>query len=413
MALILLQLGLLLFTLSLSAFFSSAEVALFSMNPLQLRRLQEKHPIAADRVHDLLNPPTRLLSTILIGNTLVNVVISVLGFALALQVFPEHGEWIAIVTITLVLLVVGEIAPKRVAFIWPEKLALVYAAPLVFLMRVLQPLRTGLEQTTEQFRHLFEPRGKALSDEEFETVVDMSGERGVLEVGERDMVKAVLRLEDLQARDVMTPRVDLIAYDLNDDRVEVSSVARQAGVRQLVLCRGGLDQVEGFLDVRRFLLDPQRRVQAARLPPIFVPEAAPLDQLLGRFLREHRRAAIVVDEYGGTAGIVTRGDILEEITGDIDDEHADHRHLFEEVGPGRWLIDGQISLEEINEKLGLDLRAEGVDRLAGWLAARLEHLPRPGDVVTTDTCRALVQRMRRHRVTLVLLEKRVIEAVAE
>jgi len=206
--------------------------------------------------------------------------------------------------------------------------------------------------------------------------------------------------------------VDLIAYDLNDDRSDLASMARQSGVRQLVLCRDGLDQIEGFLDVRRFLLDPQHRVQAARLPPIFVPEAAPLDQLLARFLREHRRAAVVVDEYGGTAGIVTRGDILEEITGDIDDEHADHRHLFESVGPNRWLIDGQISLEEINEKLGLGLKAEGVDRLAGWLAAKLEHLPRPGDVVTTNECRALVQRMRRHRVTLVLFETKPAEGTA-
>lgn len=159
------------------------------------------------------------------------------------------------------------------------------------------------------------------------------------------------------------------------------------------------------MDVRLFLLDPSHHIQAAWAPPLFVPESAPLDRVLNRFLREQRRAAIVVDEYGGTAGLMTRGDILEEITGDIDDEHADHKHLFETAGADRWILDGQISLEDINQRLHLQLEAEGADRLAGWIATQLGRLPRPGDHLTHQGCRAVVQQMRKHRITLVLLDR--------
>lgn len=395
-----------------SAFFSSAEVALFSLNPIDLRRLGQRYPRAAKRISHLLSPPTRFLSTILIGNTLVNVLIAVLGFALALRIVGRHGEWVAILVMTLLLLIFGEVLPKRVAFLWPERMAVLYASPLSWTMHLLTPLRVGLEYLTRLLEHAFRPRGRTLSDEEFETVIELSGEMGVLRAGERDMMKSILRLEDLQARDIMTPRVDLIAFDLNGDRTSIEDMAKGAHVRQLVLYRDTIDRVEGLLDVRRFLLDPMRRVQAACLLPQFVPESARLDRLLDHFLRGRARAAVVVDEYGGTAGIVTRGDILEEIVGDIDDEHADHRHLFEPAGPDRWVLDGQISLEEINQKLDIPLVAEGVDRLAGWIAAHMERMPRPGDRVEAQGARATVQQMRRHRITLVLLE-RTLEGVKD
>lgn len=401
---LLIQLFALILLLMGSAFFSSSEVALFKLSPLDLRRLDQSHPHAAAKLRMILHPPTRFLSTILIGNTLVNVALSVLGYAVMVQLFPTYGEGLAILLMTLLLLVFGEVAPKRVAFIWPDRLAVLYALPLTMIMRVLTPFRLLLQVVTDRFRDAFHPGGRPLSDDEFETVVEMSGERGVLQEGERDMLKSILRLEDLQARDVMTPRVDLIGWDLNDGHADLPAFAQRARVRQLVLYRGTIDQVEGVLDVRDFLLLSAHRVQAARHEAIFVPESCPLDKLLARFLRERRRAAVVVDEYGGTAGLVTRGDILEEITGEIDDEHADHKRLFEPAGPDRWLLDGQISLEEIDARLGLSLEAEGVDRLAGWLSAQLERLPRPGDVVTASGCRAMVQQMRQHRVTVVLLQ---------
>ena len=408
---LLIQLVALLALLLLSGFFSSSEVALFSLNPLHIRRIGKSHPAEADRIRRLVNEPNSFLSTILIGNTLVNVVISVLGFALFTRLFPRHGEWLAMAAMTLLLLLFGEVMPKRAAFRWPVQIARWYAPPLVLLIGALTPLRLGLEWITDRFHGAFQPRGRTLSEDEFESVVAWSEEEGVLHEEERDMLLSILRLEDLQARDVMTPRVDLIGAELNSDTLRLEQIARAAKVRYLVLYREHLDQMAGFLDIRGFLLDPAHRLQPAWSPPIYVPESAPLDRLLEQFLRERRRVAIVVDEYGGTAGLITRGDILEEITGDLDDEQAAHKRLFEPVGPNRWLLDGQISLEEINQKLDAELEADGVDRLAGWIAARLERLPRAGDRVRHQGVEAVVQQMRHHRVTQVLLEQ--IEPPAE
>jgi putative hemolysin len=401
----LLQSGLLVILLVCSAFCSSSEVALFSLNPLHLRRLTLTHPKATQRIEHLLNPPTRLLSTILITNTLVNVLIAIVGYALVERMFPGQGEWITIVFVTLLLLIFGEVGPKRIAMLWPAHLAVWFSGPLTLVMVALTPLRAGLEKLTGLFRSAFQTRGRTLTEDEFETVVELSGERGVLQENERQMVKAIMRLEELRASDVMTPRVDLVGVDLHDRNADVLATALHTRTRQIVLYRDSIDQIESLLDTRRFLLDPGQRVQAARVPPLYVPEACKLDQLLARFLREHRRAAIVVDEYGGTAGLVTRGDILEEIIGEIDDEHTAQKRWFDPAGPDRWLVDGQASLEDIHSNLGLDLESEDGDRLAGWITEQLERLPRPGDVVEAQGCRAVVQKMRKNRITHVLLEK--------
>ncbi len=353
----------------------------------------------------MLSEPTHLLSTILIANTVINVVVSVVGFAMAENLFPGRGEGVAIVGMTLLLLIFGEIGPKRIAMYWPEKLCKLYAPFMLATMKSLTPVRHVLENITETFDHVFRPRGRTLSEDEFESVVEMSEEKGVLQENERAMVKSVIRLEDLQAQDVMTPRVDIIGIDLENPSEDPVSIARRSPIRQLVLYRNQLDHIDGLLDTRGFLLDPEHNLQNARIQPYFVPETCSLDKLLAQFLRGHRRAAVVVDEYGGTAGIVTRGDILEEITGDIDDEHASHAPLFESMGPNRWMVDGAVSLEEINNRLDLDLNAEGVDRLSGWIVAHMGRLPHVGENISAQGCRAIVQHMRRHRITLVLLEK--------
>jgi CBS domain containing-hemolysin-like protein len=171
-----------------------------------------------------------------------------------------------------------------------------------------------------------------------------------------------------------------------------------------------VDEVEGFLDVRKFLLDPLHRVDQARLPPYHVPENVPLNQLLAQFQREKRRIAVVVDEYGGTAGVVTRGDILEEITGEIYQELNRPRALFQPAGPGRWLVDAQISLGEINRRLHVELEAEGADRLAGWITAQIGHLPEKDDVVTGQGVRVTVLQTLKLRVTLAQVEKLATEA---
>ena len=208
----------------------------------------------------------------------------------------------------------------------------------------------------------------------------------------------------------MTPRVDLVGIDLGSDPASWVETARKSQVNYLLLYRDQTEDVEGFVDVRKFLLDPQHRLDAARMPPYFVPETVTLGRLLSQLQAERRRIAVVVDEDGGLAGVVTRGDILEDISGEIYNELSKPRALFQPAGPNRWLVDAEISLADLTRKLGLNLEAEGVDRLAGWIVAQICHMPERDDVIEAQGCRATVMQMLKRRVTLVMVEKKQEEA---
>ena len=391
--------------LSWSAFFSSAETAYFSIDPLQLRRIAEQRPATGERLRALLATPTRLLSTILIGNTLVNIALSNVGYELAHRWIPAYDELVAIPVVTVLLVLFGEVGPKNVGLLYTTAIVQVYGPVLRFVERLLTPLRFLLDLVSRRLAHLFRPAGKTLSEEEFETVLDISREEGVLNADELAMIKAIVDLEDLHASDVMTPRVDFLGVDLADPAADPVAVARKARRNFLILYRGQFDEIAGFLDVRKFLLDPAHQVAAATVPPVFVPESVPLNRLLSRFQKDRIRIAIVVDEYGGVAGVVTRGDILEEITGDIYNELSKPRPIFQSAGPYAWLVDANISLEEINRKLRLDLQAETSDRLAGWITEHLGSVPKQDDVVEAQGVRVRVMQTIRLRVALAHIEK--------
>ncbi len=394
-----------LLLLACSAFFSSAETVYFSIDPIQLRRIGEKNAATGERLRTLLASPTRLLSTILIGNTLVNIALSNVGYILARLWVPAYSELVAIPAVTLLLIFFGEIGPKNIGLLYTGTLARLYAPVLRTAEILLSPLRFGLDRASRRLAHLFRPAGKTLSEEEFETVLDISREEGILNADELAMIKAIVDLEDLHASDVMTPRVDFIGVDLDDPDDDPVAIARRARRNFLILYREQFDDIAGFLDVRKFLLDPAHSVEAATLPPVFVPESVALNRLLSRFQKNKIRIAIVVDEYGGAAGVVTRGDILEEITGDIYNELSKPRSIFQSAGPYAWLVDANISLEEINRKLRLDLDAETSDRLAGWITEHLGSVPKQDDVVEAQGVRVRVMQTIRLRVTLAHIEK--------
>ena len=236
-------------------------------------------------------------------------------------------------------------------------------------------------------------------------MLDISREEGILNADELAMIKAIVDLEDMHASDVMTPRVDFLGIDLDDPAADAVEFARKSRRNFLLLYHGQFDEIAGFLDVRKFLLDPAHALAAATLPPVFIPESVPLNRLLTRFQKDKIRIAVVVDEYGGIAGVVTRGDVLEEITGDIYNELSKPRPIFQSAGPYAWLVDANISLEEINRKLRLDLQAETSDRLAGWITENLGSVPKQDDVVQAQGVRVRVMQTIRLRVALAHIEK--------
>ena len=399
------QVGALVVLLIVSGFCSSSETVFFSLDPLKIRRINQERPGLGDRIHRLLGRPTRLLSTILILNTGVNFVASALSYRIAARFSPTHAEAISIAGITLLLLVFGEYGPKHFGLLFTRQMATAYCFLMPPLITLLAPLRWGLEKITRTFEHLFRPASGSLSNEEFATVVDISSQEGIIDAEEFSMIKAIIEMEKMRASDVMTPRVDLIGLDLEDDSATYPERVRKARRRYLLLYRGRLDEVEGFLDARRFLLDPAHGVEAARMPPYFVPESLPLNRLLAQFQRERRRMAVVVDEYGGTSGVITRGDILERVAGEVYHELSRPRPVFQEAGPGRWLVDAGYSLADINRRLDLNLVAEGADRLAGWAAYHAGHLLAANEVVEAQGCRVTVLQTDRNRMTLAQIER--------
>jgi len=389
-----------------SAFFSASETALLSLNPVRVHRIRQSHPKSADRIERILSLPSELLSTILIGNTLVNVVAAAVGYVIAESFFPNRGEAISIPVMTLLLLLLGEVTPKRLAISRAERLAVLFAPLLNALIVLMTPLRVALDWITRLIRKDQQSqRQRALTADEFLTVVEVGEEEGVLDEEERTMVEGIIGLQKIQASQVMTPRVDLVGIDLDDPTADRERIARTEQFRYLPVYKRTLDRPEGFLDVPRFLLDPDRNFEAATNAPFFVPATASLDSLLATFQREHRHVAFVVDEFGGTAGLITMGDILEEIVGDVESDIKPERLTIQKMAENRWIVDGSTSLDDINYELDVSLQAENVDRISGWISTQTGHVPRTGEIVEAQGCRITVHRTRKNRVVTVFIEK--------
>jgi putative hemolysin len=402
--------ALLVLLLTLSAFFSSSETVLLSLSPIQVQRIRDRNRHAGARLERLLADPARLLSTVLIGNTLVNVAIASLGYTLVDAVVPAYGEAVAIPLMTLILLVFGEVAPKRLAIASSERFAPIVSRLILFWQDVFTPLGYLLEAVSRRLRRVLQPERRTLNDEELLTMIAVGTEQGELDAEESSMVKGILRLSELKASDVMTPRVDIVGIDLQASAEQHLQTARQSRFRQLPIFNRTPDAIEGFMDVARYLIDPAHDVRKAMIPALFVPENVSLDDLLITFQRGNRHIACVLDEFGGTAGLVTRGDIVELITGTVDPGRSPPRGAIQPTEDGRWLIDGRVSLDEVNRELGLSLDADNADRIAGWVTFHAGRLLRAGETVEAQGCRVQVRRLRTHRIDLVQLE-RLVEKV--
>lgn len=401
--LLIIQLVLFLCLLAASGFFSSSETALFSLDLHEVNRMAETDPVTAGRLQHLLEQPTRLLSTILIGNTIVNVNLWIIG-ALMLENIGFHHEWGQVGILTLITLIFGEFGPKRLALRLRERMTPFYSGPLMFLVRALKWPRALLEAITNKFSRFFMPSGHILSQAEYDTLMEASGESGSLDEHEHKMVQSILSLERQTVGDVMTPRVDLEGVDLTEEDLDIPAITRKSKVRHLVLYRDQLDNIEGLLDVRAFLLDPDRSVAKATLKPFFVPELCTLDKLLTQMITSRSRVAVAVDEYGGTAGLITRGDILEELTGELDIEE-NQRLVCEPLTENTWLLDGQTHLLDVERITGVQIHSETADRLAGWFIEQVEHIPRVYERISGEGYKAMVRQMRRNRILLILFER--------
>lgn len=396
----------LILLLASSALFSGAETAFFALSPIQVQGLRGRGE-RGRRLVALLEKPNQLLSTLLIGNTVVNVFAASVGYAVvsSLPVVDRYAAVVAVPAMTILLLIFGEITPKRIAIRSPEKVALLVTPVLLFFRSVFKPARVALEFLSNRLERHLRPERKSLSDDELLTAVEVGAEQGVLDADERSMVDGIMRLSELSASDVMTPRVDFEAIDLDSTPEEQLEKARETRFRHLPVYRGTPDQFEGFLDVRCYLLDSKHHLFSHLRTPFYVPETANLDDLLISLSRGNSHIACVTDEYGGTAGLITRNDIMGVFAGEFHEDPDDHSPQdVRRVDKTHWLLDGDASLEDINHDIDLDLEAEGADRISGWVVAMAGRFLRVGESVEAQGCRVEVRRRRKQRIKEVLLE---------
>jgi len=391
--LVTLQIVLLLIFFALSFFFSGSETVLFSLSDVQRQRLREKDAAAEALVGACLADSSRLLSTLLVGNTLVNFAIATIGYRLFEDWIPRCA-FLAVPVMTVALLFLGEITPKQIALRYAEELAPTCARLLVFWQTVLAPCNALLKFLSRSFGGSPERERRALSDEELLSVLESGAEHGDFVPEDTAMIAGVLRLSELCANDEMTPRVDMEVYDVDlpeDERAAALAASRH---HFLPIVRRTPDAVEGVYDRRT------GRTEDA----FFVPETVTLDALLVTFRRSGRKLAVVTDEFGGTAGLITPDDILELIFGPQVFTHQENEPLIVRDGPNTWTIDARASLDEVSRALGVELAAEDADRLSGWVAFHAERIPHVGQQIEADGCRATILKRRRRRVALVRLE---------
>jgi CBS domain containing-hemolysin-like protein len=373
--------------LFLSAFFSGSETALFSLTPGQRVELKARQPGLSRRVEQLLARPDQLLGTLLLGNLIANTsataVLTLVAVGLAQRAGASEAAYLAGggFVMTVVVIVFGEVMPKVAAGRAPVRYVRL-AAPLVLGCRAaLAPVVALLTRVSA----VITPRGhesEALSDEELQTMVEVGRERGVVRGPEVDVLLNLIGLERRTVAEVMTPRIDIMAVPDTVTVGEAIKRARELGFSRLPVFHGSKDTIVGTLHIKELLAAPHPDAPALPLarPPFFVPEVKRLAELLDELRRKGTHVAVVVDEFGQTAGLVTLEDLLEAVFGEITDEFDVAEELpYTKVDERSYLVDGEIDLATLNRLFPGAFRGTGHDRLAGFIHDRLGRLPRTGD----------------------------------
>jgi putative hemolysin len=397
----------------LSALLTGAEAAYFSLGRARLKRLAEEQGPERGEQAPLLTRPHDLLVTLLVGITLVNIAASALAATMASKLFGPAGLAIAIGAMTVLLVIFGEVLPMTLAVEHPERYATWVSRPVAWLSALLWPVRRILGGVTALTLRLVgserqqgEPE---ISEEELRTLVDVGAREGVVDRTEREMIHKVFELEDTVIREVMVPRPDMFCLDLATPHADILPLLREQLHSRVPVFEETVDQIVGILYTKDLLpylrgLPADFDLRAHLHPPYFVPESKRADALLREFQAKKLHLAIVVDEYGGTAGLVTLEDLLEELVGEIRDEFDEEERLIQKVDPSTYRVSGKLPIDELNAATGLHLPNESFDTVGGWVLDLFGRVPRRGEKADTDDVTVSVEKVERTRVVEVLVK---------
>ena len=387
--------------LLLSAYFSATETAFSSANTTRLKTLAEKGSGNAALALKLLEQYDRLLSTILIGNNIVNIATASIGTVLFVRHYGDAGATISTVVVTVVVLIFGEISPKSIAKDCAEKCAMLSAPILRVLIWVLMPLNLLFSLWKKLLNKVFRLSGESkMSQEELLMLVDEVQQEGSIDRDEGELLKNAIGFSEQEAQDILIHRVDLAALPVTAGKEEIAALFTQTKYSRLLVYDGSIDHILGTVHQKDFYVGcgvtdkPLRDIIA---PPVFALENEPIRLLLKKLQQAKTHVAVVVDEYGGTCGIVTMEDILEELVGEIWDEHDEEEVFLRKLGPDAYAVDAAMDLADFAAYFHLKTDSEMVS-VSGWVMEQFGRVPEAGDSFTCGDLRVQVTRVENHRI---------------
>jgi putative hemolysin len=395
----------------LSFFFSASETALFSLSKLDKRKLKEQYPHLSKWIFEHLQAPRKTLGTILIGNLVVNTLATAIVALVALMLFDSAYLGMIMAVFTVFFIIFCEMFPKILAVRSRVKLSLLVSLPLKFFAVLLAPFRLLMRFATDRILsfmvHEKIDQSDMISEKELKVLVKIGEEEGVLGGQERHMIQKLLELGERPVKDIMTPRTDLVGLDIEESSEKHEELIRKFHYSRLPVFQGSMDQILGVVESQRYLLqEPLPDVKQVMREPLFVPESKRIDALLETFQVKNERFAVCVDEFGGTAGVVTQEDILEEIFGEFYDEYAKVDNPIRRLGEDLYVVEGKVSLQDFNEFFSCHLVAEEATTLGGYLFEKMGVVPVKGATLTTEQFDFVIQDMVRQRIHQVSVRRK-------
>ncbi|MBR4941920.1 MAG: HlyC/CorC family transporter [Clostridia bacterium] len=401
----------------LSAYFSATETAFSSLSKTRVKAYAEKGKKKADLVLSLSEKYDKLISTILIGNNIVNIILSSLGAVLFVELLgPNKGTAVSTLVVTVVVLIFGEITPKSVAKDRPENFAM-FSAPVIRLFVVLLTPLNWLFSLWKKLvsKVLKSEEEQKMSQEELLLLVEEVQQEGGIDVEEGSLLRNAIEFSELKAEDILTHRVDLEAVSIEDSKQEIARVFSASRFSRLPLYGESIDDIIGIIHQKDFYVDggiTPREIRDIAVPPLFIYQSEKISDLLKRLQQSKSHVAIVLDEYGGTLGIVTMEDILEELVGEIWDEHDEVIETYKETDHGSYIVDCTVNLDDFARFFDTEIESDSIS-LGGWITEMLEKIPVPGDAFEFELLSVTVTELDSHRVAFAEVFKREPEEKEE
>lgn len=400
----------LVFLVTMSAVFSSSETAITSVSKIKVRQLDQKDNKNAHLLKKLHDNMQTTISTILIGNNIVNIAASSIATILFTNIFHQNGALISTVVMTVFVLIFGEVIPKTIAQYKNKSVALKFSRFIYFLTLVFKPIVKVLNLLTRLVIKLFvgeDEDSSTLTEEELKTLVEVSEEEGVLKNQETEIMINALELKETLAVDIMTPRTSMASVDIEDAESDLKEIIKNITYSRIPVYEDNIDDIIGVLHIKELahkIIEDDRdfKIRDILKPAFYAYEYIPVVDLFKQMRAKNISISIIIDEYGGTSGIVTMEDILEELVGEIDDEYDNEKEVTK-ISDNEYLVDPEMRIDEVNERFDLDIQSDKFDSIGGFVIELLDRMPKSKDEVEFENLKFVVVNVDKRKITQLMI----------